>query len=804
MKHRTIALAISVALGATLASAVRAQAVQAGDAAGPTLLDEVTVTARKREEALQDIPLVVNAFTAEQIERSNIQGLADISLRTPGLNYEGYVSAGLSGGLVLRGLTNTQLTNRTQNVAVFYDGVYLPNQAMFDLGLADIERVEVLKGPQSALYGRNAFAGAINYIPKKPSTEWRADATVTVGSDQREDYGAFISGPLSPDRAMFKLAWSGTESDGTIPNRHPLAAQGVSPGNRGNLGGYDNSMWSAGLTVRPVENLEIDVGYFRTDIRREPAGSYTLQGAASNQFGLTPYNDLNCLPRLVAGVQRNTAWCGELPYDRPQVSGDTRIPGVVVDPRQLGLNGGSSVATAAATYAIGESVEAFYEFGRARYEGYGGGPSDRDPVRGSNTAAFFVPGLNNVVDSRPNGTLRTDSHELRLQSAAAARLAWLVGAYYSEVTEYTTGLSLFVPPLGTDSLAGPIQSSSQSAARFEDRIRAFYGSVEYRFSERLSASVEARSNDEDKEIFRLTDSTGRPVVNTPASPQNTYQSRGFGSTTWRASLGFKPVPDVLAYLTAARGEKAGGFNTARNPDLQGTFNPETNTTYELGLKSEWLERRLRVNGAVYYIDWNDIQGAAPQRGPGILPSDANVIENRGGAESTGIELELGWVFTDSFSATLAASYNDPRYRDATFISNLACDGVLCSNGSIVNGVGNGNIDGNTLERQSKLSGSLLLTYSGTLGNAVGLYSNVDLNYQDKQYLEALNLGTTSDRTLLNARVGLEKGRWDVSLWSRNLLDEKYVSNSFVVFFANSYVAGLGEARSYGLTVKYRL
>jgi iron complex outermembrane receptor protein len=145
MKHRTIALAISVALGATLAAAVRAQAVQAGDAAGPTVLDEVTVTARKREEALQDIPLVVNAFTAEQIERSNIQGLADISLRTPGLNYEGYVSAGLSGGLVLRGLTNTQLTNRTQNVAVFYDGVYLPNQAMFDLGLADIERVEVLK-----------------------------------------------------------------------------------------------------------------------------------------------------------------------------------------------------------------------------------------------------------------------------------------------------------------------------------------------------------------------------------------------------------------------------------------------------------------------------------------------------------------------------------------------------------------------------------------------------------------------------------------------------------------------------------
>jgi iron complex outermembrane receptor protein len=353
--------------------------------AGAGALEEILVTARKREESLQDIPLVVNAVTAEQIERSTLQGLGDLSLRTPGLNYEGYVSAGLSGGLVLRGLTNTQLTNRTQNVAVFYDGVYLPNQAMFDLGLVDIERVEVLKGPQSALYGRNAFAGAVNYISRRPSNEWRTDAAVTTGSDDRLDYSAFVSGPLTEGRTMFKLAYARSEFDGTIGNNHPNAAVGVSPGNRGKLGGYDTEVYAAGLTLQPIDRLEIDLGYFRTDIVREPAGNYALQGAASNLFGLTNSNDLNCLPRSIGpGVTRNTAWCGELPHARPQAAGDTRLPGIVVDPRQLGLNGSSAIRTATARYDITEQLELFYEFGRADYSGIGGGPSDRDPIKGSN------------------------------------------------------------------------------------------------------------------------------------------------------------------------------------------------------------------------------------------------------------------------------------------------------------------------------------------------------------------------------------------------------------------------------------
>jgi iron complex outermembrane receptor protein len=188
---------ISLAAAAAVTGLVPTVQAQDQDTAGAATLDEIVVTARKREESVQEIPFVVNALTAEQMERASIQGLGDIALRTPGLNYEGYASAGQAGAAVIRGLAPTQLTNRIPNVAVFYDGVYLQNQALQDIGVFDIERVEVLKGPQSALYGRNAFAGAINYISRKPSNDWRAEVGATVGSDDRRDVNAFLSGPLS-------------------------------------------------------------------------------------------------------------------------------------------------------------------------------------------------------------------------------------------------------------------------------------------------------------------------------------------------------------------------------------------------------------------------------------------------------------------------------------------------------------------------------------------------------------------------------------------------------------------------------
>jgi iron complex outermembrane receptor protein len=815
MKQRWITLAAAAAVTG-LAPQVQAQDQDSANAAA---LDEIVVTARKREESVQDIPLVVNALTAEQIERANIQGLGDVALRTPGLNYEGYASAGQAGAAVIRGLAPTQLTNRIPNVAVFYDGVYLQNQALQDIGVFDIERVEVLKGPQSALYGRNAFAGAINYISRKPSNDWRAEVGATVGSDDRRDVNAFLSGPLSPDRVFFKLSYGQTESDGTWDNNHPLASQGTSPGNRGNVGGWDTETITAGLTIKPVEAVEVNVGLFKSDISREPNGNYTIQGFLSVLNGIQNINDLNCLPRTVGALTGNQVWCGELPLSPPANPMDTRPPGVVVDPRQLGLQADSEITTASVNWTIGDSLELFYLYGRNDYFGLGGGPNDRNAVVGNNTLLFSPcpTGLTNcnTIDSRPNGQLRSTSHELRLQSTAESAFSWMAGLYYSDVDEEQTAFTGRVPALNLTPIFTTLANNNLNKVRFEDRIRNVFALVDYKFSDAWSASAEARYGDEDKEIFRITNATGGAFTAGAA-----YQAQDYQPFTWRASVNFKPMPGVLTYLSAAKGEKTGGFNVARYPLFlnQGEFEAETNTTIELGIKSDWMDGRLRLNAAIYTIDWDNLQASTPQFTDDatlrpLTPQDPAIISNIGGAESKGIELELGYVFTPNFNATLALAFNDPKYKDAKLfganaippvgtptrtnppLGNIRCDGVLCN--------ANGSIDGNSLERQSRISGALLLSYGREINEEWSYYTNLDINYQGKQYIEALNLGWTAPRTITNLRIGLSSEHWEAALWARNLLDEEYAANSFVITFANSYVVGLGERRTYGLTAKYK-
>ncbi len=817
MRRRWICTALSGAIVATAPQLASAQEPAADEVAE---LEEIVVTARKRAESVQDIPLVVNALTSEQMERASIQGLTDVALRTPGLNYEGYASAGQAGAAVIRGLAPTQLTNRIPNVAVFYDGVYLQNQALQDIGVFDIERVEVLKGPQSALYGRNAFAGAINYISRKPSEDWRAEVGATAGSDERLDYNAFVSGSLLADRAFFKLSYGQSESDGTWTNNHPLAGQGASPGNEGNVGGWDTETWTAGLTLRPVEGVEVNLGYFTSDIDREPNGNYTIQGFLSQLNGIQPINDLNCLPRTVGALTGNQAWCGELPLAPPSGNPlDTRPPGVVIDPRQLGLQAESAITTASVNWDINERVQLFYLYGRNDYSGLGGGPNDRNAVVGNFTSAFSpCPGgvANcNTIDSRPNGTLRSHSHELRLQSTGESPLAWIAGLYFSDVSEAQTAFTGRVLALQLGSIYDLIAGNNLNKVRFEDRIRNVFGLVDYRINDAWSVSAEARYGDEDKEIFRVTNATGGAFTAGAA-----YQAQGYQPFTWRTSVNYRPMPGVLTYLSAAKGEKTGGFNVARYPGFlgQGEFEAETNTTYELGIKSDWMENRLRLNAAVYVIDWKNLQASTPQFTDDavlrpLTPQDPAVISNIGGAESTGLEVELGYVFTPNFNATLALAWNDPKYKNAKYfaanaiapvgtptrdnppLGNIRCDGVLCA--------ANGSVDGNSLERQSKISGALLLSYGRDINEDWSYYTNLDVNYQGKQYIEALNLGYTAPRTITNLRLGLSNEHWEAAFWARNLFDETFAANSFIITFANSYVVGLGERRTYGLTAKYK-
>ena len=259
MKNRCKAFPICLALAAAILFGPAQVNIAVGQEAQ---LEEIVVTARKREEAIQDIPLSITAFTAEELQKRSIQDMRDVALFTPGFNFEDF---GGSGGTtpVVRGTTQVSiLQSGEQNVSVFFDGVYLPRSYVTDLGFANMERVEVVKGPQSARYGRNAFMGAINYIPRRPGDEWDLQGQVVAGNHSRYDYAGTVSGPIVPGLVSVLAGYDYSEFDGTWKNTHPYADIDFKQGSNDRLGGYERAVASLALRITPGDALTIDLAYY--------------------------------------------------------------------------------------------------------------------------------------------------------------------------------------------------------------------------------------------------------------------------------------------------------------------------------------------------------------------------------------------------------------------------------------------------------------------------------------------------------------------------------------------------------------
>jgi len=264
----------------------------------------IVVTARKIEENIQDVPVAIVAFTAEEMSRRSISELEDVAMQTPGLVFEDYSNGGF-GAPTIRGATQFSITGLEQNVSIFLDGVYIPRQYAFDLGSINLERIEVVKGPQSALYGANAFAGAINYISTNRSlNQSSGSAKLEVSENGGFDISGKISAPLYPDILSVRLGLGHSRFGGDWENNHPNTNADISPGSKGNLGGYEKTNVQVGASFKPVDAVKIDFDYYHFDTLSETRA----------QFRITRTNgDTNCSPAVVFGRAVNQLFCGELP-----------------------------------------------------------------------------------------------------------------------------------------------------------------------------------------------------------------------------------------------------------------------------------------------------------------------------------------------------------------------------------------------------------------------------------------------------------------------------------------------------------
>ena len=577
-------------------------------------LEEILVTAQRREQNLQDVGISVTAFSDDQVRNLGLTNTTDVAQMTPNLNFTTPQGAGSQINFFLRGVGLNDFADAQENpVAVYVDDVYKPAMGGLSLQLFDVERIEVLRGPQGALFGRNSTGGVIHYVTKRPGEAFDAYADVSYGDyDQVKAEGA-VGGQLK-DGVMGRLSVAYDNSDGYTENRTP----GVQDYNETDaIAGrvqllVDLSDTAAVLLSGNYSNNEAAVGAWQHQSTKVIDGGNTSVALAPDEsFWCGPPDECPGLDAFGYADTDGDPWAGD--YDRPGR--------VEVTNRSLQAN---------VTWAIGEldftSITAYGSVSRLQQE-----DTDMNPFLGAGQDLSFIA---------PTFAAETDtvSQELRV-AGELERLRWLAGAYYFD-NEVNGNYTLNTDAIGFVAMDARYTQQTDSIDLF--------GQVEYDLAESLTLIAGLRWTSEDKELdFRNIDSSGitafcstepDPIAvgcfnpaPTPISPSrptpdymilfNTDTVGGLAKQdesylTGRLQLNWSVTDELLVYGSYSRGKKSAGFNNGfldttqvfgNNPIESIPFDSETLDAYEVGVKSTVLSDTTRLNASLFYYDYQDFQ-----------------------------------------------------------------------------------------------------------------------------------------------------------------------------------------------------
>lgn len=771
-------------------------AQQQSDAAASTGDDRniIIVTARNREESILDVPLAITAFDAVALETKNIQGLEDVARFTSGFALES-----VAGGFLqptIRGQANLRVSALEQPVGTFLNGVYLPRSWMINLGTSDLERIEIVKGPQSARYGRNAFAGAINYIsPSADLDEVSGDVSFTYGSDDRLDAGGSLSFPIIPGVLAVRAAYDHSEYDGSWENTHPnvgLITGG--PSLEGKVGGWDRESYSASALFTPTDGLRIEARYSGFERAEEAAPGYWLNSNVGDGNCGTVFDFGGAFPDGAPGGPR--LFCGIF-----GAMDDT----VEMDPRAYGQISSTDVYSLSVDFDVNDAINVSYLFGLVEATSNGKYTTESDQVNCG--GLFNVDGPTAFAGTLcnfqgvPLGSVNYKSHELRVNFADGGPITAGIGGFYSDGEDRANAVSVNIEPQGTESVI-PSATVSNGFANFIfgrglnlTKALGVFGELGYALpNDATRISAELRYTRE-----KLTSSNLRP------GREATFQ-KTFNFWTPRVTIEHDIAEDSLLYATIARGAKAGGFNSGAFDPANIPFDPEFNWTYEIGSKSSFWDNRATVNIAAYMTKWSSMQVSAAD------PDDPNdfsttLTRNLGNATIYGIEVDAMVEATDQLTLDGTLSYLSSTFDDGTFDQQYTsfrfgfppnCDNVICSS--------DGDIGGNELPRTPSFMASIGAEFRDEYNaNGDEFFIRADASYQDGFFADTVNLSAAPSRFLINGRAGISFNDVALSVWVRNLTDKKYITSSSAIVQsggANLFAAYLGERRSFGATAKY--
>ena len=733
--------------------------------------DAIIVTARRREESIQTVPISITSLSEKDLRDNNSFGMEDIAQSTPGLTFQ--EAAGV-GSPVIRGLSQTDLAAFVNNVGVFVDGVFLNSRSSLEFANLDLQRVEVMKGPQSALYGRDTFAGAINYVTRGADLgDFNGYVQGTVGSNERYAIRGSLNLPIGDFMAV-RLFGGHTEFDGTIKSL--LGGE--------NLGGFDKRQTlGASVLIQPADGLRLKLFFARNEVREDQPPLRIIPFTA-NTAG-SQYQ------QVVGGVTVNrfSLFEGKVPtYDS-----------VNIDPRGFGNDGYMNIGYADLEWDTSfATLNLNYAYSKSQYRTQFANSDDdgaktRPIIPGSIYSAFFFTNLS-------GDAARQDSAEIKLTSRPGSKVFWMLGASYfnTDTGTVTSSIaSLIARPEQLDIITNVRRSLRQEAW-------AGYGALTIPIGDKLSIGGELRYTDEEQNLKGRNDIFFIPGF----QPTITDLDSSLNYWTGRATIDYKLNADTMFYAYAARGLKTGGINNVAPTSPFIRFRPETNWTYELGVKSSLFDGQLTFNAAIYYIDWQNVQVRAPAS---ITTTD--VVLNGSGASSKGVEVDTNWQVTPNFNLRVGASFNDPKFADGFQDGSLnqACAQPRPAAPTLTVSACSINVGGNQLPRTSRFQafGSATYEMPELVGDFTG-FIRADLSHRDSQFSTSLNLEDNGAITLTNLRFGIRNKMFEVSYWIDNLFDVEYNARVLSLTGTGTPVAGMrimhvypGNGRTYGLTAVAR-
>ncbi len=718
------------------------------DINGISPIEEVIVTSQRRSENLQRIPKAISVLSSLQLERARIDDLGGLGPKVPGLTVS-YFSLG-QPTIHMRGIgSNDDGAALDNSVIVYLDDIFVSRISSIDVSLTDVERVEVLRGPQGTLYGRNTIGGAINVISKQPTREPEVSLAATVGNYNHAALSVAASGPIKRDTLLAKVALAGNRTDGWQKNIFLGDDQH----------GRENLSVRSKLSYLPNQRFSLKLGADYTWDNLNSSGRIPVAGR-------TPIPILDAEGKLIPIV--NSA--GETVKDS---SGNMLLESRLPTDIFKALGGDFEHATNGLSGYTDRSI--WGTTARATWENNWGEFASITGYRDSEfTWAEDSLGLPPTITNQRIGTAVDETHrqfsqEFRWTSNEDQTLRYVVGLYY--LHERTERQEQFPFATGT---AITIQKNKTNSY-------ALFGQADYALTERHSITFGARYTHDEKRLNQSAENGDAPAI-----ILENFQLTEHGS--WddfspSLALAYQAKEDILIYGSVSRGFKSGGFQGAPGSLAlaKRRIDPETAWNYEFGIKSEWLRNRLRLNLATFYTDFRDLQVVQFR-----TVDNFGVFETANAASATLHGAETEFVFHPMEGLEISGSY---AYLRATYDS--------------FNDTTGRDFNGNRLRQAPKHSFDMSLNYQWRIfeGHAI---ANLDYRYQGKSFREPDNSITVQPAfDLLDASLGYRSSsnKWEVSFWSKNLLDEEYIAHLYVLG-GNDY-ALFGTPRTYGVTVNWR-